>query len=69
MIEQYKKTFWKTQILVTLVSLTVWALSHQLMDAARFFVVMQGCALIGAGWGVRLRNKVDAKSFAGSVGR
>jgi hypothetical protein len=62
MWEQYKKTFAKTQAVILVVTAATYLLMGGLVGrSAVFFVMMQLGALAGAGWGVRLRRKVDAK--------
>lgn len=56
--EQYKKTFWGMQVVIALACLMIWAISHSRDLAGLFCVVMQVCALLGASWAVRLKNKV-----------
>jgi hypothetical protein len=64
MLDQYRRTFVKTQAVV--LGVTAWtyfAMGREMTRAAAFFAVMQLAALVGAAWGVRLRNKVDRKAF------
>ncbi len=64
MWEQYRRTFVKTQAVIAVV--TAWTylgLGQVGMRSAMFFLVMQVAAFVGAGWGVRLRGKVDRKAF------
>ncbi|HVZ74971.1 MAG TPA: hypothetical protein VHJ20_21465 [Polyangia bacterium] len=63
MWEQYKKTFTKTQLVIAAVTLaTYFGLGHMVARSLAFFVVMQFGAISGAGWGVRLKQKVDRKA-------
>ena len=69
MWEQYKKTFWPTQIAIGLISAGVIMSTHAWNAGAVFFVVMQMGGILGAIWGVRLRTKIlkaDAFSTRGS---
>jgi uncharacterized membrane protein YfcA len=64
MWEQYRKTFAKTQSVIAVVTIwTYFGLGHWITRSLVFFVVMQAAAVVGAMWGVRLRNKVDGKAF------
>jgi hypothetical protein len=56
--EQYKKTFWRMQIVMLVAAAMIWAISHSRDLAGLFYVVMQGSAFIGASWAVRLKHKV-----------
>jgi hypothetical protein len=64
MWEQYKKTFAKTQAVITLVTAGSYLfLGRYLPRTLVFFVVMQLAAFVGAAWGVRLRGKVNRKAW------
>ena len=58
MLEQYKKTFLRIQIVIAVVTIVVLAWTHVWPLAALFFVTMQLGAVSGAMWGVRLRDRV-----------
>jgi len=59
MLEQYKKTFVRMQMVIAFVSIGVLAWTRVWPLAALFFATMQLGALSGAMWGVRLREKVQ----------
>jgi uncharacterized membrane protein YfcA len=62
MWHQYKRTFAKTQLVIALVTAgTFLGLGQVWARSAVFFLVMQVGAVLGAGWGVRLRRKVDGR--------
>jgi hypothetical protein len=64
MWEQYRKTFGKTQAVIAVVTAwTYFGLGHWLTRSVVFFAVMQAAAVVGAMWGVRLRDKVDRKAI------
>src|SRR5689334_2980833 len=58
MLEQYKKTFLRMQVLIAVVTIGVLAWTHVWPLAALFFATMQLGAVSGAMWGVRLKEKV-----------
>ena len=58
MWDQYKKTLWPMQLLIAAVSCALLAWSHLWSLAALFFLSMQFAAVVGAMWGVRLKDKV-----------
>ena len=61
--EQYKKTFVVLQvfILACLAVLRFWARAD--MKSIIFtFLVMEGCAMLGAAWAMRLKRKVMART-------
>lgn len=66
--EQYKKTFWGMQAVMIAACLMIWAISHSRDLAGLFFVVMQVCSLLGASWGVRLRNKAAGRELSAGFG-
>jgi hypothetical protein len=56
---QYKKTFLRIQIVITLVTFAVFlATAHRLPEAGVFFIVMQIGAVLGAMWGVRMQARL-----------
>jgi uncharacterized membrane protein YqjE len=60
MMQQYKKTFWRIQSLILIVTCAVFfATDHRLPAVAVFFAVMQVGAILGAMWAVRLKSKVE----------
>ena len=59
MREQYKKTLIPTQITILVVTIAALFWSHRVVAALAFFVVMQLCAVVGALWATRLKNKVE----------
>jgi hypothetical protein len=59
MWEQYRKTVWGMQVLIAVVTCGVLAWSHVFGMAALFFVTMQIAAVVGAMWGMRLKDKVE----------
>ncbi|HVY25107.1 MAG TPA: hypothetical protein VHB79_01095 [Polyangiaceae bacterium] len=61
-LDTYKKTFWRMQVVMALASLMIWAISHSRDLAGLFFVVMQASSLIGASWATRLKNKIARES-------
>jgi hypothetical protein len=62
MWEQYKRTFAKTQLVIWLITAaTFLGLGQVWARSAAFFLVMQLGAAAGAGWGVRLKRKVDGR--------
>ncbi len=65
MLEQYKKTFLRMQILIAVVSIGVLAWTHVWLLAALFFATMQLGAVSGAMWGVRLQGMVRRGQLSG----
>jgi hypothetical protein len=64
MLEQYKRTFAKTQAAIALVTAgTYLFMGRSVAHSLVFFLVMQIAAFIGAAWGVRLKRKVDRKAW------
>jgi len=57
MWEQYKKTFTSIQVLIAIVTIGVLVAFRMLAVAGVFFVTMEACAMIGAGWAFRLKQK------------
>lgn len=66
MFEQYKKTFWRMQLLIASVAGAMWVYSHVFGLALLFFVTMQVCSLVGVSWGIRLKRKLQ---FPGDCSR
>jgi hypothetical protein len=56
MWQQYSKTFREMQMAICLVTFAVIVLTRRENIAAAFFVMMQGGAIFGAMWGVRLKR-------------
>ena len=56
MWEQYKRTFIRTQAIIWLVSLLMFALSRSWQVGATFLVLMQIGSVAGVMWGIRLRR-------------
>ena len=56
MWEQYTKTFREMQMAIWLVTVAVLVLTRRETVAGAFFVMMQGGAIFGAMWGVRLKR-------------
>jgi hypothetical protein len=64
MLEQYKKTFRKTQAVILIATVaTYYGLGHVAARSAVFFLMMEIGAVLGAMWGVRLKRKVDGKAW------
>ncbi len=59
MWEQYKKTFVGMQIVMWFIAGGVLLRTHRLLVAVVFLVVMQLSAIVGAMWGLRLKNKLQ----------
>jgi hypothetical protein len=56
MWDHYKKTFLGTQIVIAVVTLSVFLFfGHSIFRAMTFFVIMQWSAVIGATWAGRIR--------------
>jgi hypothetical protein len=56
MWSQYRKTFWKMQLVISMVTVAVYfGLGHMLSRAAVFWGVMQISAVIGAVWALRVK--------------
>ena len=64
MLEQYKKTFVRMQIVIATVTIGVLAWTHVASLAALFFATMQLGAISGAMWGVRLKGMVQRGSMS-----
>lgn len=63
MWQQYKNTFAKTQAVILVITAATYFLMGQVAArSAVFFLMMQLGSVAGAAWGVRLRDKVDAKT-------
>jgi len=63
MWEQYKKTFYKTQVIIGAATIGTYLwLGHVAVRSAAFFLVMQIGAVAGAMWGTRLKRKVDGQT-------
>jgi hypothetical protein len=59
---QYQKTFLRIQAVIAIVTcLALVATGFRLSAAVVFFAVMQVGAVLGAGWGVRLKAKVAVR--------
>jgi hypothetical protein len=59
---QYQKTFLRIQAVIAIVTcLALVATGFRLSAALVFFAVMQVGAVLGAGWGVRLKAKVAVR--------
>jgi hypothetical protein len=59
MWNHYKKSFWLIQMLIVLVTATVYqSAEHRLSVAAFFFLTMQISSVIGSIWAMRLRRKL-----------
>lgn len=59
MWELYRSTFLRMQILIGLVTAVVFFMTgHRIPAATVFFTVMQIGAVLGAMWGIRLRNRL-----------
>lgn len=69
MWEQYKKTFRGMQIAIGLVVLGVLFVTHNLRVAAVFFATMQIGAILGAGWGLRLKRILERPTVGRLPGR
>jgi hypothetical protein len=64
MLEQYKKTFGKTQALIGIITAGTYLFLGQVAArSAVFFLMMQLGAVLGAAWGTRLKRKVDGKAW------
>jgi hypothetical protein len=63
MWDQYKKTLWGLQVVIGVIAGAVLVLSHSLGAAAFFFATMQVAAVVGAMWGIRLKDKVTRKTL------
>jgi hypothetical protein len=63
MWEHYKRTFVRMQAMIAVVSMGVLLSTHALPLATFFFVAMQLGAIVGAMWGVRLKEKVRRGSL------
>jgi hypothetical protein len=55
MLNQYKKTFVGTQVVIAVVTLAVQLRTQRLDVSLAFFTAMQLGAVFGALWGARLR--------------
>ena len=63
MWEQYKKTFTGMQIVIWLVTGTVYLFfGHEWRMATTFFLVMQFSALSGAVWASRIRSMMQREA-------
>jgi hypothetical protein len=71
MWEQYKKTFVGQQLVIAVISVMVFQLSHHLLvPTLAFFGMMQLGAFAGAAWGARLRRKIlEARALRPRVAR
>jgi hypothetical protein len=59
MWEQYRKTFFRMQVLIALVVLCVYmAADRHWQPAAGFFLTMQMFSWVGAMWAYRLKTKL-----------
>jgi hypothetical protein len=60
MWEQYRRTFWRTQITILLIVAFVYFSTGGLMAPTAFmFVMMQGFSLIGVAWATRLKRMLE----------
>ena len=63
--EQYKKTFARMQVLIALVTIGVMVfVGVHWTQAAMFFLVMQGAAVVGAVWAARIKGLAARRSDA-----
>ena len=63
MWERYRRMFWLTQITILLmVGFIAYTSGGRWAPAIFFFVMMQGFALIGAGWSARLKRLIETKN-------
>jgi hypothetical protein len=64
MLEQYKKTFIGTQLVIATVTVATYlGLGHVFVRSAVFFSMMQIGAVVGAVWAVRLRKKFQRQTW------
>ena len=60
---QYKKTFVMTQIVICVLTLVIYFETNRVLAlAALYFVMMQLGSVLGAGWALRLRKRVERRS-------
>jgi hypothetical protein len=65
MLEQYKRTFVPTQLIIAIITLVVLVrTTHQWFVTAVFFFTMQVGALAGSLWAARLRRRLRAAGAA-----
>jgi hypothetical protein len=65
MLERYRRMFLATQILIFVLAVVIYRSSGGLWPpTVFFFVMMQGFALIGAGWSARLKRLMESKNGA-----
>jgi hypothetical protein len=57
MLEQYKRTFVRMQLVIAIVTVATYlGMGHMLARSAVFFLMMQVGAVVGAVWAVRLKR-------------
>lgn len=67
MWNHYKRTFWRIQIPITLITIAVYFITHgNWRNAMLFWVVMQISALIGANWANRV-SKLSTRQDASKM--
>jgi hypothetical protein len=57
-LEQYRKNFVGTQIVIVLVTVASLFQTHRALAAVAFFVMMQLGALAGAVWATSLKDRI-----------
>ena len=63
MLERYRRMFLATQVLIFVLAAVIYRSSGGLwLPTVFFFVMMQGFALIGAGWSARLKRMIETKN-------
>lgn len=60
MWDHYKRTFVGMQLVIALVTMLVFLVSHYWVHALVFFMVMQLGSAAGAVWGKRLKRKLQS---------
>jgi uncharacterized membrane protein YfcA len=64
MWDQYKKSFFGMQVVISLVTVCMYLLfTRQWAPAAMFFLTMQVASVLGAFWGQRLRNRMRGRAW------
>jgi hypothetical protein len=57
-LQQYRKTFVGTQIVITVVTVASLVQTHRVIAAAAFFAMMQLGAFAGAAWAASLKSRI-----------
>ena len=63
MLEHYRKTFTSMQITIAIITVGVALMTHRLVAALVFFLVMQLGSLAGALWATRLKDRFRAAGW------